>query len=112
MFNLPYKESGRKILWQVMRVEARARGGCDERLGLDRSHRLHNAAQAVLPMDVDMITSFSMAVETAMKVGVPGHRSPADLIRVHALQPRFCRRYLPPHEPVQKPDSGCMQDIR
>jgi len=67
MFNLPYEETGKKILWQEMwrheLEEAATRGPVViVPTGSIEQHGPH------CPMDVDIITSFSMAIETAMKV--------------------------------------------
>jgi len=67
MFNLPYGDTGKKILWQEMwrdQLEEAAKSGAVVIVptGSVEQHGPHS------PMDVDIINSFSIAVETAMKV--------------------------------------------
>lgn len=67
MFSLPYKESGKKVLWQEMwRHELEDAAGKSPVVivptGSVEQHGPH------CPMDVDIINSFSIAVETAMRV--------------------------------------------
>lgn len=66
MFNLPYADTGRKLLWQEMwrhELEDAAKNGTVVILptGSVEQHGPHS------PMDVDIISSFSIAVETAIK---------------------------------------------
>ena len=66
MFNLPYADSGRKYLWQEMwrhELEEAAEKASVVIVptGSVEQHGPH------CPMDVDIINSFSIAVETAMK---------------------------------------------